>query len=87
MVVDRHVPREKRNILQRELRLRRLFEGQLEIPELLRRLQHQLPVGILHRAAAVENLGDRVSGQTAGVGHILYRHASQRHSASSQIGK
>ena len=65
-------------------RVRRIFRN-LAVAQLLRFLQHQLFRGLGHGASIVENLGDRVAGQAAGVGDLLHRYSFDSHSVHSQV--
>ena len=49
------------------------------VTQLRRFLQYQIPGALRNGAAAVKNLGDRVSGQSAGIGDILHGDAFGRH--------
>ena len=61
----------------------RLRTERLRIAQLPGLGEHQTPGRLRHRTPAVEDLGDGVSGQPAGVGDILHRYSFQRHQRST----
>ena len=53
--------------------------GQLVIPQLLCRLDDRFAGGLRDGAPVVEDLGDRVPAETAGVGNVLNGDSFERH--------
>ena len=83
MVVLRQVGGKQRDGLGAKLRPVRLQLRELPVAELRRLFHHHAPRGLRHGAPAVEYLGDRVPGQSAGVGDVLHGDAFCCHNTLS----